>query len=68
MSFVSAAQTKPVSEITRRTANFHPTIWGDYFLKYAYESQVCIYSTNSSNWWFSLQQTYIYIYIGGLLY
>lgn len=29
-------------QIVRRTADFHPTIWGDYFLKYASESTVSI--------------------------
>nr|GMD50357.1 (-)-germacrene D synthase-like [Ipomoea batatas] len=25
----------PMDEVTRRSANFHPTIWGDYFLTYS---------------------------------
>ncbi|KAK7405096.1 hypothetical protein VNO78_06292 [Psophocarpus tetragonolobus] len=32
---VLAHEAKPNSNITRHTATFHPTIWGDYFLSYA---------------------------------
>ncbi|KAH1221404.1 (-)-germacrene D synthase [Glycine max] len=31
---VFALDAKPNSNITRHTATFHPTIWGDYFLSY----------------------------------
>ncbi|KAL2593225.1 hypothetical protein GLYMA_U032900v4 [Glycine max] len=40
---VFALDAKPNSNITRHTATFHPTIWGDYFLSYdpssAYEQE-----------------------------
>ncbi|XP_031116633.1 (-)-germacrene D synthase-like [Ipomoea triloba] len=34
LSALPSNQT-PMDEVTRRSANFHPTIWGDYFLTYA---------------------------------
>nr|GLL29743.1 (-)-germacrene D synthase-like [Ipomoea trifida] len=34
LSALPSNQT-PMDELTRRSANFHPTIWGDYFLTYA---------------------------------
>ena len=38
VSAVAAAPTKnAMTEINRRSANFHPSIWGDHFLKYASE-------------------------------
>ncbi|XP_056171281.1 (-)-germacrene D synthase-like [Syzygium oleosum] len=30
--------TKNTTQVERRSANFHPSIWGDYFLKYASDS------------------------------
>uniref|UniRef100_A0A2N9I731 Uncharacterized protein n=1 Tax=Fagus sylvatica TaxID=28930 RepID=A0A2N9I731_FAGSY len=38
VSAVAAAPTKnAMTEINRQSANFHPSIWGDHFLKYASE-------------------------------
>uniref|UniRef100_A0A2N9I7S9 Uncharacterized protein n=1 Tax=Fagus sylvatica TaxID=28930 RepID=A0A2N9I7S9_FAGSY len=38
VSAVAAAPTKnAMTKIDRRSANFHPSIWGDHFLKYASE-------------------------------
>nr|GMD52385.1 (-)-germacrene D synthase-like [Ipomoea batatas] len=34
LSALPSNQT-PMDEVTRRSANFHPTIWGDYFLTYS---------------------------------
>ncbi|XP_031117707.1 (-)-germacrene D synthase-like [Ipomoea triloba] len=34
LSAIPSNQT-PMDEVTRRSANFHPTIWGDYFLTYS---------------------------------
>ncbi|XP_052178610.1 (-)-germacrene D synthase-like isoform X1 [Diospyros lotus] len=39
LSAVPVAQNRVAPEITRRSANFHPTVWGDHFLAYA-SSQV----------------------------
>lgn len=32
---VSATNSSPFT-FPRRTANFHPSVWGDHFLKYAF--------------------------------
>ena len=38
VSAVAAAPTKnATTETNRRSANFHPSIWGDHFLTYASE-------------------------------
>ncbi|XP_052178519.1 (-)-germacrene D synthase-like [Diospyros lotus] len=39
LSAVTVAQNCVAPKITRRSANFHPTVWGDHFLAYA-SSQV----------------------------
>ncbi|RDX58133.1 (-)-germacrene D synthase, partial [Mucuna pruriens] len=36
---VLAQDAKPPANFTRRTANFHPTIWGDYFLTFVPNSE-----------------------------
>lgn len=42
MSVPSAVQSKaiPKNEIIRRSANYHPSIWRDYFLNYSSQSLV----------------------------
>ncbi|XP_059444211.1 (-)-germacrene D synthase-like [Corylus avellana] len=37
VSVVAAPSLNPVPETTRRSANYHPSIWGDRFLTYASE-------------------------------
>nr|GMD52373.1 (-)-germacrene D synthase-like [Ipomoea batatas] len=39
LSALPSNQT-PMDEVTRRSANFHPTIWGDYFLTYASQPMI----------------------------
>jgi hypothetical protein len=37
VSAETAQSLNPMAETDRRSANFHPSIWGDHFLAYASE-------------------------------
>ena len=51
------------TKTVRPTADFHPSIWGDYFLKYASEPLVYISKYSVMNKRINLQAIYPYIYI-----
>ncbi|CAK9136861.1 unnamed protein product [Ilex paraguariensis] len=36
--YVSAATQNAAPNVTRRSANYHPSVWGDHFLRYAFDT------------------------------
>jgi len=44
MSSISSINPDAKSDLHRNIADFHPNVWGDYFLQYASESMVLFFS------------------------
>ena len=43
---MATAQTQnPNAHVHRRSANYHPSLWGDHFLSYSNKSEVYMSST-----------------------
>jgi hypothetical protein len=47
VSAIAAQSVNSMPETNRRSANYHPSIWGDHFLTYASDFLVKIYASQS---------------------